>query len=398
LAQESEGIFRGGKAVTVEEEMIDASRGVPAVFLSNKVPLYTEDGEPFGILGISRDITGRKRDEVELESSRAQLAKQLAELDALYGSAPIGLGFFDREYRYVRINEELAAINGVPAADHIGKTIREVLPVNAPSVEPFIDQVFATGQSVRDIEVSGETPLQPGITRHWLTGFYPVENDRSKVEAVGIWVVEISDRKRAEERETLLAREVDHRAKNLLAVVQSVVQLTQATSVAELKSGIVGRIQSLARAHSLLADGRWDGAQLGELVREELAPYLDGSAGRASVNGAPMLLRPAAAQSLALVIHELATNAAKYGALCSTKGTLKVEWKRTPELLEFSWVESGGPPVKLPSSDGFGSKIIRASIERQLHGELVQDWNPDGLRCTIRINAGEAIAAAEAEK
>ena len=305
-------------------------------------------------------------------------------------SAPIGLAFFDREYRYLRINEELAAINGVPAADHLGRTIREVLPENAPTVEPAIDRVFATGEAVRDLEVSGETPHRPGVVRHWLTGFYPVKGESGEVQAVGAWVVEISERKAAEQREVLLAREVDHRAKNLLAVVQSVVQLTHASEPEELKQGIVGRIQALARAHSLLADARWDGAQLSDLVREELAPYLDGSGTRVTLEGPEMLLRPAAAQSLAMVLHELVTNAVKYGALSTDAGHLSVQWERVDAMLELRWVEHDGPPVVAPRTSGFGSKIMRASIERQLHGSIDQQWLAAGLSCIIRIPAAEA--------
>jgi PAS domain S-box-containing protein len=390
LATETEDILASGKPVTVEEEMFDTGKARMTTFLSNKVPVYTHEGEPLGILGISRDITERKRDEDELRSSRARLSQQLAEVTALYESAPIGLAFFDREYCYLRINEELAAINGVPAADHLGRTIREVLPENAPTVEPAIDRVFATGEAVRDLEVSGETPHRPGIIRHWLTGFYPVKGESGEVQAVGAWVVEISERKAAEQREVLLAREVDHRAKNLLAVVQSVVQLTRASEPEELKQGIVGRIQALARAHSLLAEARWDGAQLSDLVREELAPYLDNSVACISVEGPEMLLRPAAAQSLAIVLHELATNAVKYGGLSTDGGHLSVQWKRVDAMLELRWIEHGGPLVVAPRTSGFGSKIMRASIERQLHGSIHQQWLAEGLSCTIRIPAAEA--------
>ena len=106
------------------------------------------------------------------------LAQQVAELNALYESAPIGLAFFDRDYRYVRINRELASINGLSVEDHDGRTLRDILPVNAPQIESVIDKVFATGEAVRDLEVTGETPQQPGVERHWLTGFYPVAGDR----------------------------------------------------------------------------------------------------------------------------------------------------------------------------------------------------------------------------
>jgi two-component sensor histidine kinase len=264
-------------------------------------------------------------------------------------------------------------------------------------VEPVISQVFATGQPIRDLEVSGETPQQPGVQRHWLTGFYPVQGDDGEVGAVGAWVIEISERKAAQEREILLAREVDHRAKNLLAVVQSIVQLTPGEDGAELKASVIGRIQALARAHSLLSDARWDGVDLGQLVEEELAPFGSRHTGRLRFQGPSITLRPAAAQSLALVLHELATNAAKYGALSDDAGQLEVEWCRTNvddrAVVEILWSESGGPPVREPEQMGFGSNIIRTSVERQLRGRVSKEWRPEGLLCRLRIPSLEVATA-----
>jgi PAS domain S-box-containing protein len=395
LQAQTDALFARGKSETVEEHVFDSSRQRPAVFLSTKVPLYNDDGSWLGVLGVSRDITDIKRVEDDLRQSEARLAEQVAEMTALYNSAPIGLAFFDREYRYLRINDELAAINGVPAEAHIGRTIRDVLADNAPQVEPIIDRVFASGEPVRDLEVSGETPQQLGVLRHWLTGFYPVKDDVGAVAAVGIWVVEISERKAAEQREHLLAREVDHRSKNLLAVVQSVVQLSRATSVDELKEGLTGRIQALARAHSLLADARWEGVDLAQLVEEELAPFVGTDSGRLNYSGPPVMLRPASAQSLALVLHELTTNAAKYGALSAARGTLSLRWELAEsggsENLVLHWVESGGTNVQAPSESGFGSRLITTSIDRQLRGKVERDWTAEGLRCTIRIPVENAV-------
>lgn len=332
--------------------------------------------------------------------AEALAASRLAEITSLYESAPIGLAFFDREYRYLRINPELAEINGVPVDQHFGRTIREVLPVNAPFVEPVIDRIFETGEPVRDLEISGQTPQQPGITRHWLTGFYPIFDDDDEVEAVGAWVVEISERKAAQERETLLAREVDHRAKNLLAVVQSIVQLTSGDDGPELKRSVTGRIQALARAHSLLSDSRWDGVALDNLVAEELAPFSSRNSTQVTIDGPPLTLRPAAAQSLALVLHELATNAAKYGALSEPQGRVCVEWKRDEEedgraFLDIHWSESGGPPAEQPEELGFGSNIIRASVERQLRGHVTQNWRAEGLIARLRVPWKEVVRGGE---
>ena len=165
-------------------------------------PMIGDDDDVFGIFVQGSDVTDR-------HAAEQALTARQAELESLYGSAPIGLAFFDREYRYLRVNDELAEVNGVPIAAHIGRTLREIVPVSAAVVEPVIDDIFATGRAVRDLEISGETARQPGVLRHWLTGFYPVRGADQAVEAVGAWVIEISERKAAEERERLLAREVD---------------------------------------------------------------------------------------------------------------------------------------------------------------------------------------------
>jgi two-component sensor histidine kinase len=284
----------------------------------------------------------------------------------------------------------LASFNHLPIEEHLGRTIRDISPEIADLVEPIVDCVFQTGEGVQNLEISGQVLGEPN--RHWLAGFYPVLGDSGEVDAVGACVVEISERKAAEQRETLLAREVDHRAKNLLAVVQSIVQLTP-TEDPELKDSIVGRIQALARAHSLLSDSRWEGVDLGQLVREELAPFTIADGDRVSHSGPSLKLRPAAAQSLALVLHELATNAAKYGALSWPTGQLRVEWSHDQDNLgafvDILWIESGGSKIKAPQSLGFGSNIIRTSVERQLRGRVTKEWRSEGLYCTLHMPFAE---------
>ena len=367
-----------------------ASDGSFRPFLTRIVPIRDEAGTIVRWFGSNTDVS-------DLRASEARLAAQIAELKALYDSAPIGLAFFSRDYRYLRINQELATINGLPAEDHIGRTIRDVLADQAPQVEPIIDQIFATGEPMRGLEVSGETPHQPGVVRHWLAGFYPVNDKHASVEAVGAWVIEISERKAAEQREHLLAREVDHRAKNLLTVVQSVLQLTRAETVAELKESVIGRIQSLARAHALLANSRWEGVELSQLVKEELAPFTDAKMRQATVSGPEQLLRPAVAQSLALVLHELATNAVKYGALSAAEGRVEIKWDVTgePATLVLDWIEHATIPIAEPTDAGFGTRIISASVERQLQGRVTQAWNPDGLHCRLEFKLRPAPSSSE---
>jgi len=208
-------------------------------------------------------------------------------------------------------------------------------------------------------------------------------DDTGKVVRVSGVTMDITQRKKAEERQALLAREVDHRAKNAMAIVQSIVRLTKANSKADYVSIIDGRIKALSRAHVLLSNSRWQGADLGKLINEELA-----------ISGPEILLEPTKAQTLALALHELAANAAKYGALSAASGKLMVRWTLEADALVIQWHETAGPETLKPSVTGFGTKIITGSIERQLGGNVDFDWAPTGLRCTLTVPGGERLDAA----
>jgi PAS domain S-box-containing protein len=199
--------------------------------------------------------------------------------------------------------------------------------------------------------------------------------------------VDVTDRKEAEERQVLLAREVDHRARNTLAVIQSIIRLTRAKSVKDYILAIEGRIKALARAHTLLSDSRWNGADLATLVADELAPYRAGD--KIQFKGPDISLQPATAQGLALALHELATNAAKHGALSSPGGRIALDWDLQPDALKLNWVENGGPLTSAPSARNFGLKVIVASVEQQLSGKAAFDWDPNGLRCQLSVPRSE---------
>jgi PAS domain S-box-containing protein len=228
--------------------------------------------------------------------------------------------------------------------------------------------------------------LRPDGRVRWCVGSAAATvNDDGRVARVSGVTFDITDRKEAEERQTLLAREVDHRAKNALALVQSILRLTRAKTLPAYVTSVEGRIKALSRAHAILSQSRWHGADLHGLVDEELAPYRVGHAGRIKTSGPEVLLQPGSAQTLALALHELATNAAKYGALSSESGQLKLSWTLKDGKLGLDWSESGGPITKAPSVEGFGTRIITASIERQLFGHVAFDWRPEGLRCMISV-------------
>ncbi|MFZ0721268.1 MAG: response regulator [Xanthobacteraceae bacterium] len=228
---------------------------------------------------------------------------------------------------------------------------------------------------------------EDGVIR-WIAakGRAVFDADGKCVRVIGT-ALDISKRKEAEERQVLLAREVDHRARNALAVIQSIIRLTRAKSVDDYVQAIEGRIKALARAHTLLSDSRWHGADLATLVTEELAPYRGGD--KITIRGPDISLQPATAQGLALALHELATNAAKHGALSSPSGKITLDWQLQSDTLTLNWAENGGPGIASPSSRSFGLKVIVASIEQQLGGKTAFDWDPKGLRCIFSIPRSE---------
>jgi PAS domain S-box-containing protein len=200
--------------------------------------------------------------------------------------------------------------------------------------------------------------------------------------------VDITERKQAEERQLLLAREVDHRARNALAVVQAIVRLTRSPTKEGYIKSVEGRIHALAQAHTLLSESRWQGADVGRLATEEVAPYSGSDPRRFQLEGQDIALSPERSQNLALVLHELATNSAKYGALAVPEGRVAIRWSVESGVLILHWEEAGGPPVIAPHSHGFGTKIINASIKGQVGGNVAWDWHVSGLHCTLQIPLG----------
>jgi PAS domain S-box-containing protein len=223
----------------------------------------------------------------------------------------------------------------------------------------------------------------------WCTGTVAASvNAAGRVVQLTGVTIDVTDRKVTEERQILLAREVDHRARNALAVIQSIIRLTRANTVEDYVFAVEGRITALARAHTLLSDSRWYGADLATLAADELAPYR--ARDKVGIHGPDIALQASTAQGLALALHELATNAAKHGALSSVNGRLKLTWHLCPDALMLHWEECGGPLVA-PSARSFGLRLIRASIEQQLGGQATFEWNPQGLRCNISIPRHELI-------
>jgi PAS domain S-box-containing protein len=207
--------------------------------------------------------------------------------------------------------------------------------------------------------------------------------------------LDITDRVRAEERQALLTRELDHRAKNALAVVQAALRLTPRDDPDAFARAVQGRVAALTRAHTLLAEGGWTGAELRAVLQGELDPFLSNAA-QVVLEGPAVMLAAVAAQPIAMAVHELATNAMKYGALSASTGQITVRWRIAEErTLEIDWAESGGPAVAGgPSRRGFGSRVIEATLGGQLGGTVAKTWAATGMQCRITLPVARVTVAA----
>jgi PAS domain S-box-containing protein len=234
--------------------------------------------------------------------------------------------------------------------------------------------------------------VRPDGEIRWCVGTAAATLDKSgRVIRVSGVTVDITERKRAEERQNLLTREVDHRAKNALALAQSIVRLTRGENVKAYIQAVEGRISALARVHTILSLSSWQGAEISKLVDEELAPYARSD--QITLSGANIQLQPATAQTLAMALHELVTNSAKYGALSTVSGRLTIGWEADADMLRITWEERDGPLVERPASRGFGTRSVIASIESQLGGKAQFDWRVEGLVCRLSVPLDPAGAA-----
>ncbi|WP_419899064.1 sensor histidine kinase [Roseomonas sp. USHLN139] len=218
------------------------------------------------------------------------------------------------------------------------------------------------------------------------------------VEWTGV-LEDIDDRRRAEEERMLVAREVDHRAKNVLAVVQSIVRLARKSDPESFARSVLARVAALGRAHDLLASGEWRDTEFRRLAEQELASDKAGpaDAGRIALLGTATPILSAAVQPLAMVLHELATNAARHGSLARPAGRVTLRWQVEGSDFLLVWTESGGPPlVAPPDGQGLGMRLIQTTATLQLGGTVTRCWRPEGLVCELRLPRERVVAATPA--
>jgi PAS domain S-box-containing protein len=280
-------------------------------------------------------------------------------------------------------NRGAERIFGYSPEEAIGQPITIVIPADRQSEEREILTRIRRGERIDHYETIRRR--KDGSLVVVSLSVSPVRNAEDQIIGASKIARDITQQKRSQEQIATLAREAEHRSKNLLATVQATVRLSQSETPDGLKRAIEGRIQSLANVHSLFVKTRWIGADLLTIATQELAPYSEKNQRRVRIDGPPVLLEPDVAQAIAMTLHELATNAAKYGALAVPDGHVELKWSHDADgRLHLRWTESNGPKVQEPTHKGFGGRITEQMIA-QRSGTTHFDWRADGLVCEITL-------------
>jgi PAS domain S-box-containing protein len=361
--------------------------GREVIVAVRKVLRPAAGGQPPQVMESVADVTALLHAEEALRASEARFTRAVeAARIATWEWDPV-------EDAMTSAGEQKSRLLGRPGGtlSNLAAVLALVHPEDRSRIQQALQRVMAGETDTYDAEFRG---VWPDGTVHWLHSVgRAIRDEHGAVRQVSGVSMDVTEQMEARQRRDLLAREVDHRAKNALAVVQSLLRLTPVNEPKAFAAAVEARVSALARAHSLLAEAGWLGADLRRVAERELAPYAVGSpdGGTVRLDGPVVPLAPTAVQPLAMLLHELATNAAKHGALSRPSGHVDVCWKagrRAGEdgLLHLRWAETGGPVAAgVPGRRGLGSRVIEATVRGQLGGSIERRWDAAGLVCEIRV-------------
>lgn len=349
-------------------------------YLRRVLPYRTHDDRIAGVVIAFIDITDRK-----LSLDAINEARLYAE--AIINTVRHPVMVLDGDLRVQSINPAFCEAFDCPADDSRDYLLHELDhgAWDIPELRRLLREVLSEARSFEGFEIEHVFPKRG--RRHMLLNARKLANGGEHADLILLAIEDVTERHEAEALRQTLIRELNHRVKNVLAMVQSIGSLTlrQSASLEEFKLAFGGRLQSLARVHDLLVRENWSGADLNLLVRRTLEPH--GMQDRIRIAGPSVDLMPEAGVAMAMVLNELATNAVKYGALSNEGGQIETTWQQDSrpegEWVHLRWLESGGPPITPPSRRGFGSNLIARSIEHQLSGTVTMDFHPAGLHCEI---------------
>jgi len=345
-------------------------------------PYRTVEDRIVGVVLTFVDISTRRETERELRESRQQYETLFNSIDEGFCIAEViadGQDGAPADYRFLEVNKAFGRQTGL--TDVIGKTARELIPgLEEHWFETYV-RVAASGQAERL-----EAPAK-ALGRYYEVYAFPV--DAGSKRHVVMLFRDISERKQEEKQRELLTHELSHRVKNSLAVIQALARrpVSEDLTVAEYRHGLIGRIQALAIAHDQLLETNWQSADLETLLEQTLSAYQKPGEHDLKIAGPPVRLTPKQGLGIALILHELATNAAKYGCLSTHKGRLSVTWDvEQGKTVHLVWEECDGPPPPADAGKGFGTKLIERACTYELGGKAELLFQPQGLVAEITFS------------
>lgn len=357
------------------------------------------DGSVGGVLCIVSETTERVRAQRDLarqkaavEDANRRLTAESAFLEHLFEEAPSFMALLvEPDHKFRLANAAYRRLVG--PRELIGKPIREALPeIAEQGFFELLDEVWATGKAIKRDASSVLILRQPGAPpeERILEFIYqPLLGADGNISGIFVEGQDVTDRVRSEKHLRLVINELNHRVKNTLAMMQAVAAQTfrNAEDLEQAQQKFSGRIMALSRANDLLTGERWVGASLRGVVDRTIEGYCTDEDGRCEVEGSAVTLSPKTALSVSMALHELATNAVKYGAWSTPEGRVEIRWRVDPgdagDRLHLEWRERGGPPVVPPKRRGFGSRLIERGLAAELGGEVRMRFDPEGLVCVV---------------
>jgi PAS domain S-box-containing protein len=379
-----EAVARGQDVYDSEYRIIRPSDGELRWIFGRGRVVRDASGKPVRYSGVDIDITERKSIQGQLRESEERFSKAFNA-----ASHPMSITTL-REGRYVDVNDAGLRASGLTREQVIGRTVRELGFYNEENRGVVLELLEKQGEFA-DLEMVLRGSRGP---RTYLLSGKLVELRGEQCLLTS--AVDISERKKAEEENRLLMHEVNHRANNLLAVIQAIARQTvDSGDPRTYAERLSQRITGIAASNNLLVSGNWAGVALARLIESQLAPFA-GSSERLSVEGPPVKLAPSAAQAVGMALHELATNAAKYGALSCEGGRIRIAWSVSGEsdadrVFSMGWSEQGGPAVVPPQRRGFGTTVIERMVSGTLGGKATLEFAPAGIIWTFACPLTNAL-------
>ena len=366
--------LHSGQAVHDREAILERPDGSRAVFRPHATPMFDDKGAVAGIVNMMVDITDIKTSEEAREHFAAIVTSSD---DAIISKDLNGI---IRSW-----NKGAERVFGYGEKEAIGRSITMLIPADRQNEEPGIIERIRRGERIEHYETIRQH--KNGSLIDISLTVSPVKNGRGEVVGASKIARDISDRKRAEESRDLLLHEIKHRVKNTLGTVQAIASQTFRGGPSGEREAFAARLRALAGAHDLLIRQDFDSVRVGELMARAVAPFRENRADRMDVSGDDVVLNANQALLLAMAVHELATNAVKYGALSNGTGMVQLHWALRQDdcrKLMLNWRESGGPPVAQPSRKGFGSTLIERALQQE-QGRAQMMFLPEGLQAALEM-------------